>query len=152
MKALLIKTGFLAFCGIVLLCGCNSYKVVPLPYDEELKDIAVVDNPRVIVHDFVDVMADEFAARNIKLRHVAAEQAEKSNGYVIRYDARQSWDFTTYLSDATIRISRNGMPVASGKYHHVGESLSLDIFTKWRETEWKMKDVYDELLKNFPSK
>ena len=149
MNALLVKT--IASFEILLLCGCNSYKVTSLPYDAELKDITVVNNPRVIVDDFVDVMTDAFAVRNIRLHHVVAELHEKSDGYVIRYDARQSWDFTPYLSDATIRISKNGMPVASGKYHHTGQSFSLDIFTKWRGTEWKMKDVYDELLKNYPS-
>jgi len=145
-----IKAGFFSFCGVVMLCGCNSYKVSSLPYDVELKEITVVDNPRVVVGDFVDVMTDAFASRNIKLRYVSDGRGEMSDGYVLCYDARQSWDFTTYLSDATIRISKNGMPIASGKYHHVGQSFSLDLFTKWRSVEWKMKDVYDELLKNYP--
>ena len=72
------------------------------------------------------------------------------NEYVIQYDARQSWDFSPYLSDATIRVIQNNLTMAKGKYHHVGRSCSLDIFTKWRGTEWKMKDIYDELLKNYP--
>ena len=148
MKTLLIVGGI--SCGI-LFYGCNSYKVSPLPYDVELKTITVVDNPSVIVTDFVDVMADEFAKRKIKLHHVSSDLSEKSDGYVLTYDARQSWDCSLYLSDATIKIIRDGMPVAKGKYHHIGQSFSMDIFTKWRGTEWKMKDLYDELLKNYPA-
>ncbi len=136
--------------SLILLCGCNSYDVKSLPYDPNLKDIVVVDNPKVIVADFVDVMTDEFNARNIKVRCVPQSYAAKPKEYVVCYDARRSWDFSPYLSDATIRISKDGMTIAKGKYHHTGGSALLDVFTKWRGTEWKMKELYDELLKYYP--
>ena len=90
--------------SLILLCGCNSYDVKSLPYDPNLKDIVVVDNPKVIVADFVDVMTDEFNARKIKVRCVPQSYAAKPKEYVVCYDARRSWDFSPYLSDATIRI------------------------------------------------
>ena len=136
--------------SMILLYGCNSYNVKSLPYDPNLKDIVVVDNPKVIVADFVDVMTDEFNAREIKVRCVPQSYAAKPKEYVVFYDARRSWDFSPYLSDATIRISKDGMTIAKGKYHHTGGSASLDVFTKWRGTEWKMKELYDELLKYYP--
>lgn len=136
--------------SLILLCGCNSYNVKSLPYDPNLKDIVVVGNPKVIVADFVDVMTDEFNAREIKVRCVPQSYAAKPKEYVVFYDARRSWDFSPYLSDATIRISKDGMTIAKGKYHHTGGSASLDVFTKWRGTEWKMKELYDELLKYYP--
>ena len=136
--------------SLILLYGCNSYNVKSLPYDPNLKDIVVVDNPKVIVADFVDVMTDEFNAREIKVRCVPQSYAAKPKEYVVFYDARRSWDFSPYLSDATIRISKDGMTIAKGKYHHTGGSASLDVFTKWRGTEWKMKELYDELLEYYP--
>ena len=136
--------------SLILLYGCNSYNVKSLPYDPNLKDIVVVDNPKVIVADFVDVMTDEFSAREIKVRCVPQSYAAKPKEYVVCYDARRSWDFSPYLSDATIRIRKDGMTIAKGKYHHTGGSASLDVFTKWRGTEWKMKELYDELLKYYP--
>ena len=136
--------------SLILLCGCNSYNVKSLPYDPNLKDIVVVDNPKVIVADFVDVMTDEFNAREIKVRCVPQSYAAKPKEYVVCYDARRSWDFSPYLSDATIHIRKDGMTIAKGKYHHTGGSASLDVFTKWRGTEWKMKELYDELLKYYP--
>ena len=136
--------------SMILLYGCNSYNVKSLPYDPNLKDIVVVDNPKVIVADFVDVMTDEFNAREIKVRCVPQSYAAKPKEYVVCYDARRSWDFSPYLSDATIRIRKDGMTIAKGKYHHTGGSASLDVFTKWRGTEWKMKELYDELLKYYP--
>ena len=136
--------------SLILLYGCNSYNVKSLPYDPNLKDIVVVDNPKVIVADFVDVMTDEFNAREIKVRCVPQSYAAKPKEYVVCSDARRSWDFSPYLSDATIRIRKDGMTIAKGKYHHTGGSASLDVFTKWRGTEWKMKELYDELLKYYP--
>ena len=84
------------------------------------------------------------------MRCVPQSYAAKPKEYVVCYDARRSWDFSPYLSDATIRISKDGMTIAKGKYHHTGGSASLDVLTKWRGTEWKMKELYDELLKNYP--
>lgn len=139
----------LAFSGIALLCGCNTYYVKSLPYDSELKEVAVVHNPKVIVKDFVDVITDEFNARKINVRNVPRDYVGMPNEYVVHYDARQSWDFSLYLSDASIRIIKDGMTMGKGRYHHTGGSASLDIFTKWRGTEWKMKDLYEGLLKNY---
>ena len=143
-----MRFGALA-CGLLLVCGCNSYKVQVLPYDAELKSVTVIANPKVAVHDFVDVMVDEFNARNIKVLSAPSDYVAKPEEYVIRYDARRSWDVSDYLSDATVRISKDNMTLGKGRYHHVGRSFSLDVFTKWRGTEWKMKDLYDELLKNY---
>ena len=140
------------FCMTAMLYGCNSYNVEPLPYDRGLVEVTVIENPKVKVTDFVDVMVDEFGARNIKVRCVPESYVQQPDEYVIKYDARQSWDFSSYLSDATIRISKDNFPVAKGKYHHVGQSCSFDLFTKWRGTEWKMKDLYDELLQNYPKR
>jgi hypothetical protein len=139
----------LIFLIVAMLCGCNTYNVKSLPYDPALKDVVVVHNPKVIVKDFVDVMTDEFNARKIKVRNVPRDYVSMPNEYVVHYDARQSWDFSLYLSDASIRIIKDGMTVGKGRYHHTGGSASLDIFTKWRGTEWKMKDLYEDLLKNY---
>lgn len=136
--------------GLWFVSGCNSYKVQALPYDPEMKRVVVVVNPKVVVPDFIDVMADEFNARNIKVFFAPENYTAKHDEYVVRYLALRSWDFAPYLADATVRISKNGLLVAKGHYHHRGGSCSLDIFTKWRSTERKMKVLYNKLFNNFP--
>ena len=37
--------------GVLLLSGCNSYKVKALPYDAELKRVVVVENANVAPRD-----------------------------------------------------------------------------------------------------
>ena len=133
----------------LMVCGCNSYRVTALPYDEELKRVVIVENPKVKVSDFVNVMTDEFNKRNIRAEQVSNLYISRPDDYVLRYEARKSWFLMPFLSDATVRINKDGMTVAKGKYHHVGESFSLDFFTKWLGTSWKMKRFYRDLLKNY---
>lgn len=139
----------LVVCGMLVACGCNSYNVSALPYDSRLTSVVLIENPRVIVNDFADVLQDEFNARNIKVVRKPENYVQTKNEYVIRYDARQSWDFSNYLSYAMVRVEKDHVTMAKGTYEHIGRPCSLDIFTKWRGTQWKMSDLYGELLKNY---
>lgn len=98
---------------------------------------------------FESTVEDAFIDRGFTVQLVDSVYVPKPDEYSVRYSARRSWDFVRYLSDADIRIYKGNILVAHGHYHHVGRSLSLDIFTKWRSVEWKMEDLYDELFKNY---
>lgn len=138
---------FAAACMMVL-AGCNSYKVRPLKYDPNLTEITVIENPRVIVSDFVDNIEDEFGARGIAVKVAGAGYVARSGEYTLSYEARQSWDFTNYLSDAKVNIRKNNVTVAHGRYHHNGGSASLSFF-KWQGTATKMEPLYEELLEEW---
>ena len=144
-----MKSFLIAVLGILCLAGCTSIDVTPLQYDAKIKEIYLIDNPKVIVDDFVPVMERYFAQYGIGLRRVSEFTQLRSNQYGIRYSARQSWDFTTYLSDAFVNVYKGNMLVAEGKYHLIGGSFCFSFF-KWQGTETKMKPVYEELMKNFP--
>lgn len=109
-------------------------------------------NPAVRVSDFLDVLEDNFNARGIKVSRVESAAAVKEDEYSITYDALRSWDFVPYLADANVRVHKDRMIVAKGHYHHVGRSVSWDFFTKWRGTEWKMRELYDRLLRQWDEK
>jgi hypothetical protein len=134
----------LVFCGSLLVCGCSSYDVKALPYDSSLTSVVLVENPKVIVRDFVDVLQDEFNARSIKVIRKPGNYVAKSDEYVVRYNALQSWDISLYLSYATIRVEKDNMTKAKGIY----KAGSFDL-AKWRGTQWKMSNLYGELLKNY---
>lgn len=134
----------LVICGSLLVCGCSSYNVKSLPYDSSLTSVVLVENPKVIVRDFVDVLQDEFNARNIKVIRKPGNYVAKPDEYVVRYNALQSWDLSLYLSYATVSVEKDNMMKARGVY----DSCSFD-FTKWRGTQSKMSDLYSELLKNY---
>lgn len=132
-----------------LVCGCNSYHVRSIPYDADFKTAVVINNPKVRVSDFEMVLEDAFAEHGIHVEFVSEGYMPADDEYVVRYNALQSWDFVLYMTDATVRVQKGRQNLGSGHYHHNGTNMSLDIFTKWRGTEWKMCDLYDELLKEY---
>lgn len=134
---------------LTLLSGCNSYQVRAIPYDADFKTAVVINNPKVRVSDFEAVLEDAFSEHGIDVRVVSDGYVPKKDEYVIRYNALQSWDFVLYLTDASVRVQKGSRPIGRGQYHHNGTNMSLDIFTKWRGTAWKMSDLYDELLKEY---
>ena len=138
--------------GMAFLClsavGCQSYDVRPLKYDPEMKSVTVVLNPKVIVRDFLNVMEDEFGVRGIPVMIANASHVAKEGEYVVTYDARQSWDFTTYLSDANVRVVKNNLLLGRGHYHHRGGSMSLSLW-KWQGTQAKMAPLYGKLLQEW---
>ena len=144
---MIIRTLLLA-AAVFILAGCTSIEVRPLPYDAQLKEISLIDNPRVIVHDFVSVMEEHFSRHGIALKQVPQFAQIGENTYAIRYSAQQSWDFTTYLSDAYVNVYKGNLLVACGKYHLIGGSACLSLL-KWQGTEKKMAPVFEELLKNY---
>ncbi len=140
---------FSVFLSLLCLVGCNSYRVTPLPYDANLKEVYLIDNPDVIVFGFKKQLMKEFNKRGIAVVQVSSRAKVPSDKYSVSYVARQSWDCTTYLSEADIEILKENFLMADGEYEHIGRSFSLDVFTKWRGLEYKMAPLYNELLKNY---
>ena len=142
-----MATGVLA----AIFAGCNSYNVRPVKYDPEMTRVTVIQNPKVIVADFLNVMEEEFSTRGIPVKVENAGYVGKEGEYTVTYDARQSWDFTTYLADANVRIRKNNLLMGQGHYHHRGGSLSLSLW-KWQGTRKKMAPLYKELLQAWDEK
>lgn len=140
---------FVAMAILALLAGCNSYRVKAIPHDDNFKTAVVINNPKVRVSDFEAVLEDAFAEHGIGVRVVSEEYIPTNDEYVVRYNALQSWDVVLYMTDATIRVQKGSRQIGRGRYHHNGTNMSLDIFTKWRGTSWKMRELYDELLKEY---
>ena len=133
---------------VLCLAGCTSIEVRPLPYDAQVKDIKLIENPKVIVDDFVPVMEKYFSQHGIGLKHFAESARVGENEYVIRYSAKRSWMVVPYLSDAHVKVYKGDMIVAECKYHLIGRSICLSLY-KWQGVETKMQPVFDELLKNY---
>ena len=141
----------LLFSVVLCLVGCSTnIEVSPLQYDENLKEISLIDNPKVIVRQYVPTLELYFAKHGIGVKRVSEFAQLGPDEYGIRYSARQSWTITTYLSDAYVNVYKGNKVVAVGKFHLVGGSFCLSL-SKWNRTETKMKPVLEELLKNYPT-
>jgi hypothetical protein len=130
----------------LLAVGCTSVSVTPMP--PGVSEVAIRDNPKVTVPDFVDVVRDGFHRHGIRTK-VISENANAGDDYVLTYTALRSWDLATYLSKAELWITHKGNPAGHAEYHLRNKGgLALN---KWADVESKMTPVMDELLSNYPA-
>ena len=127
----------------VLVNGCTSVQVTALDPALNVELICIENNPAVMIADFLGVLEDGIA-RNGKKTRVFHGTKPQYCEYVLRYTALQSWDITTYLSHAELRIYKDDTQVASAVYRLKGKG-GLDM-SKWQSTKIKMDPVIDGLL------
>lgn len=124
--------------------GCTSVSVTPMPAG--VSEVAIRDNPKVTVPDFVDVVRDGFHRHGIRTKLIS-ENALAGDDYVLTYTALRSWDVGTYLSKAELWITHKGNPAGHAEYHLRNKGgLALN---KWAGVDSKMTPVMDELLSNY---
>jgi hypothetical protein len=126
--------------------GCTSVSVKPVAAGKELRAVSIVENPKVKVADFVDVLVAGFARHGINAKVVKTED-EAKNEYMVTYVAYRKWDMAPYLCDATINMTKDGQTVATATYHLMGGGgLSP---AKWNGTKSKIDPVIDQLLEHY---
>lgn len=125
------------------VAGCTSVTVTPVASSTQLHNVCIVNNPQVIVSDFVPVLRDGFARHHIATSVVEQSQAQ-SCVVTLTYTALRSWDLKPYLSHAELRLWRSGMQIGFAEYHLNGKG-GYDL-GKWRGTKSKMDPVIDRLL------
>ena len=134
---------------VVLLTGCVSSKVVPVPRYCEMNHIAIENNDKVIVSDLLDIIRDRFEKHGITTEVIKPYGKDKHE-YIMTYVGYRKWDCVSYLRHAEIRIRKNGKLIGECEYHLFGGG-GLDL-RKFYSTKTKMNPVIDELLKEYPQK
>ena len=127
----------------LLIAGCTSIDVKPVANDDRISNVCIVENPKVVVSDFVPVLRDGLNRHGIAST-VVSEAEAKSCEVTLTYTASRGWDLKPYLDDAQLRLWKNGMQIGSADYHHSG-GFAL---TKFASTKTKMDPVIDQLLGN----
>ena len=130
----------------ILGTGCTAVTVKPVDPSLAINYVCIENNPRVIVNDFVDVLRDGFDRYGIATEVTSGGRIRQCE-YVLRYTALQSWDMSTYLSHAELRLESNGRQIAFAEYHLKAKGgFSL---MKWGDTKSKIDPVIDELLAGY---
>ncbi|HMN44100.1 MAG TPA: Sbal_3080 family lipoprotein [Povalibacter sp.] len=134
--------------GCAALAGCTAVQVKPVDPAAQMLHVCIQENPKVTIDDFVPVLREGFDRHAISTEVFSGTRPDRCE-YILTYTARRSWDMATYLSQAALRIEKDGRIVASADYHLRGKGgLSL---MKWQGTKAKMDPVIDELLSGAPS-
>ena len=134
---------FAVFTVAAVVCGCTSVNVRPVASTVQLHDVCIVNNPRVIVSDFVPVMRDGFSRHNIATT-VVNESESRGCPVTLTYTANLHWDLKPYLTHAELRLWEGGKQIGFAQYHLNGNG-GFDV-RKWRGTKAKMDPVIDQLL------
>jgi hypothetical protein len=133
--------------SLLLLLGCTSITVEPVPASEGLRNVCIERNPEVIIDDFLDVLRVGFLRHGIE-SEVVEQPAPERCEFVLRYTALRSWDIATFLSHAELYLERSGRPIAHAIYHL--RAKGGYALTKYQSTRKKMNRVIDELLAQYP--
>lgn len=125
------------------LPGCTAVSVNGLTQQASASNLCFEKNPRVY---------DEFL---LKVETIVEKQGYQVFVYpayqtppsqcelIVKYTAKRSWDFATYLAYAEFKVyDLNGKSVAHGEYQHSG-GLALN---KWSSIENKLTPVLTELF------
>ena len=130
------------------LGGCTAIEVRPVDDVTDIRQVCIVENPKVEVADFVDVLRDGFDRHGIASSVVNPDSA-KACEVTLTYTALRTWDLAPYLSHAELRLWRDGRQIGAATYHlNGGGGLSL---AKWQGTKAKIDPGMDRLLAGRPS-
>lgn len=106
--------------------------------------VCIQENSKVIIGDFLDVVRTHVERHGLTTEVYRTDRTPAQCEYTLTYTARQSWDFSPYLSVALIELRRGSELVSRGDYRLRGKGgLSL---MKWQGTEAKIGPVIDEMF------
>jgi len=130
----------------VAVSACTSMSVQPVDPALNVSHVCIQENPQVIIDGFVEFLQDDFQRHGITTE-VIGTQRPRHCEYVLSYTARRSWDITTYMSTASLSLTRNGRGIASVNYRLKGKGgMSL---AKFKGTESKLDGIVDQLLAGY---
>lgn len=138
----------LIIASLGVLSGCTTIEVRPIDKSTVIKHVCIRQNDKVQVRGFLNVLRDGFSRHGISSEVIPAQEKAKGR-YIVTYTALRSWDITTYLSHAEIRIEKDGKQIAYGQFHLRGKGGFA--LTKFKGTKSKMDPVIDRLLQGISS-
>ena len=118
-------------------------QVEPIAPSYKISQLCIEENPKVVVGDFVDGVQTLLRQHHIDSR-LYAVPVPASCEYRLQYTAIRSWDFTAYLSDASLRLYKGDQQIGYVKYNLTNNGgLSL---SKFGSVEEKMAPLINQLL------
>jgi hypothetical protein len=138
---------YLVILGLVVLAGCTTVDVRPIPASAKLERICIQFNEEVNIEVFVPVVQEDFFNHGISS---VVYHSDRPRGceFTMTYAVERWWDFKPYMVDAQMTVNKDDAYIGSGHYHLNGHG-GLDL-GKYAGTHSKIDPVMDELLRNYP--
>ena len=132
---------------LLILTSCTSIKVQSLNPDlYKVYHVCIERNPKVIVEGFPGVIERGLERHGIT-SELYTDTKPNHCEYSLTYTALQTWDMSTYLHHAELRLYKGNQKIAYAEYHLNGKGgLSLN---KWASVDSKMAPLIDQLLSGY---
>ncbi|WP_374667552.1 Sbal_3080 family lipoprotein [Acinetobacter sp.] len=141
-----MKTLFSLGLAALALTGCTSIKVNHNDgfQPQSVKQICVINNPKVTIQGFDQSIVRSFARYNINARIYPENSKPVLCETTMTYTALRTWDVVTYMSYAKFMLMKDGRTVSEAEFRLRGKGgLALN---KWRSTDTKIDELVDQLL------
>ncbi|TCB79331.1 hypothetical protein E0H89_03495 [Acinetobacter sp. ANC 3781] len=130
----------------ISITGCTSIQVKNNEgfQPKSVKQICVINNPKVIIAGFNDSIVRSFARYNINARVYPENSKPALCETTMDYTALRTWDVVTYMSYAKFTLMKEGRIVSEAEFRLKGNGgLALN---KWRSTDTKIDELVDQLI------
>lgn len=128
------------------ITGCTSIQVKNSEgfQPQSVKQICVINNPKVIIAGFDDSIVRSFARYNINARIYPENSKPALCETTMNYTALRTWDVVTYMSYAKFTLMKEGRIVSEAEFRLKGNGgFALN---KWRSTDTKIDELVDQLV------
>ena len=130
-----------------LIAGCSiQAPVEPIPPQAAISEICILENPKVIISDFLPVVQEGISRHGLRSR--VYRELPSRCVHVLVYVAYQKWDFT--LSEASIKLYQGKKLVGTLSYGTPTGAFGGANPAKWKSTKEKLDPLLDELFKYYP--
>ncbi|MFW1942916.1 Sbal_3080 family lipoprotein [Acinetobacter guillouiae] len=147
---------FTKFCVLIVassvFAGCTSIQVNNATgfNPDSIRQVCIIDNPKVIIKDFNQIVERSFARYDIQAKTYKDSDNLSLCQTTLNYTALRSWDFAPYMVSAQFNLLQNGRQVSEASFKLKGNGgMALN---KWRSTETKINELVDQLLNKTPAK
>lgn len=130
----------------ISITGCTSIQVKNSEgfQPQAVKQLCVINNPKVIIAGFNDSIVRSFARYNINARIYPETSKPTLCETTMDYTALRTWDVVTYMSYAKFTLMKEGRIVSEAEFRLKGNGgLALN---KWRSTDTKIDELVDQLI------
>jgi hypothetical protein len=132
---------FIVFVATLLSACAAVVEIRPIESTVAIQHVCIQENPKVAVGDFLQALRDGFDRHGISTE--VFKDAKPANcEYMVTYVAYNKWELRVFLSDAEIRIERDGRYVASASLHYGKWATGKD-----QSTKEKVEPLIDEMLR-----
>lgn len=134
------------------LGGCTSIQINNATgfNPESIQQVCIVDNPKVVIKDFNQIIERSFKRYNIVAKTYKDTDNLSLCQTTLIYTATRSWDMAPYMVAAQFNLLQSGRQVSEASFRLRGNGGLAP--NKWRSTETKINELVDQLLNKVPSK